>query len=211
MPEAIAIVVIGIAALAVGALVGYNLRLRIRQGQISAAEGNAARILAEAQTRQKEILLEAKEEAIRTRGSGRDRTAREASRASAFRTASYPKRREPGSQDRGAGAPRSIDLLPRGRDRQDKAGATGATPETKSGDREGLRPQQPGGARYPPRGDGEGGARGRQPSRCARWRRRSRRRASSARGTSWFRRYTASPPTWSPSPPSASSPSPATT
>jgi ribonuclease Y len=67
MPEAIAIVVIGIAALAVGALVGYNLRLRIRQGQISAAEGNAARILAEAQTRQKEILLEAKEEAIRTR------------------------------------------------------------------------------------------------------------------------------------------------
>ena len=67
MPEAIAIVVIGIAALAVGALVGYNTRLRINRGQIGAAERNATRILAEAQTTQKEILLEAKEEAIRTR------------------------------------------------------------------------------------------------------------------------------------------------
>ena len=67
MPEAIAIAVIGVVALAVGALVGYNLRLRISQRQIGAAERNAARILTEAQTKQKEILLEAKEEAIRTR------------------------------------------------------------------------------------------------------------------------------------------------
>jgi ribonuclease Y len=67
MPEAIAIVVIGVAALAVGALVGYNLRLRISRGQAATAERNAARILTEAETRQKEILLEAKEEAIRTR------------------------------------------------------------------------------------------------------------------------------------------------
>jgi ribonuclease Y len=68
MPEAIAIVVVGIAAVAIGALVGYNLRLRISRGQIGVAERNAARILSEAQTQQKEILLQAKEEAIQTRG-----------------------------------------------------------------------------------------------------------------------------------------------
>ncbi len=67
MPEAIAIVVIGVAALAVGALVGYNIRLRISRGQAAAAERNAARILREAETSQKEILLEAKEAAIQTR------------------------------------------------------------------------------------------------------------------------------------------------
>ncbi|MGD0114681.1 MAG: ribonuclease Y [Dehalococcoidia bacterium] len=70
MPVAIAIILIGILALAVGALVGYNIRLRINQTQIAAAERNAAKILSEAQTRQKEILLEAKEEAIRARAQG---------------------------------------------------------------------------------------------------------------------------------------------
>jgi ribonuclease Y len=70
MPAAIAIILIGILALAVGALVGYNIRLRINQTQIAAAERNAAKILSEAQTQQKEILLEAKEEAIRVRAQG---------------------------------------------------------------------------------------------------------------------------------------------
>jgi len=70
MPAAIAIILIGILALAVGALVGYNIRLRINQTQIAAAERNAAKILSEAQTQQKEILLEAKEEAIRARAQG---------------------------------------------------------------------------------------------------------------------------------------------
>jgi ribonucrease Y len=68
MPGAIAIILVGIAALAVGALVGFNLRLRINKAQLDVAERSAARILTEAQTKQKEILLEAKEEAIRTRG-----------------------------------------------------------------------------------------------------------------------------------------------
>ncbi len=67
MPGAIAIILVGILALAVGALVGFNLRLRINKAQLAAAERSAARILSEAQTKQKEILLEAKEEAIRTR------------------------------------------------------------------------------------------------------------------------------------------------
>ena len=70
MPVAIAIIAIGMAALAIGALAGYNVRLRINRGQIATAERNSARILTEAQTRQKEILLEAKEEAIRTRAQG---------------------------------------------------------------------------------------------------------------------------------------------
>jgi ribonuclease Y len=67
MPGAIAIILVGILALAIGALVGFNLRLRINKGQFAAAERSAARILSDAQTQQKEILLEAKEEAIRTR------------------------------------------------------------------------------------------------------------------------------------------------
>ncbi len=70
MPAAIAIILVGILALAVGALVGYNTRLRINQTQLAAAERNAAKILSEAQTRQKEILLEAKEEAMRARAQG---------------------------------------------------------------------------------------------------------------------------------------------
>ncbi len=70
MPTAIAIILVGILALAVGALVGYNTRLRINRTQLAAAERNAVNILSEAQTRQKEILLEAKEEAMRARGQG---------------------------------------------------------------------------------------------------------------------------------------------
>jgi ribonuclease Y len=68
MPVAIALgVVLGVLGLAIGALLGNSIRRRISEGRIEAAERDAARILAEAQTNQKEILLEAKEEAIRLR------------------------------------------------------------------------------------------------------------------------------------------------
>jgi ribonuclease Y len=68
MPVAIALgVVLGVLGLAIGALLGSTVRRRISQGRIAAAERDAARILAEAQTKEKEILLEAKEEAIRLR------------------------------------------------------------------------------------------------------------------------------------------------
>ena len=68
MPVAIALgVVLGVLGLAIGALLGNTVRRRISEGRIEAAERDAARILAEAQTNQKEILLEAKEEAIRLR------------------------------------------------------------------------------------------------------------------------------------------------
>ncbi len=69
MPEAIALGVILCAlGLAIGALLGSTIRRRIGQGRLAAAERDAARILADAQTKEKEILLEAKEEAIRLRG-----------------------------------------------------------------------------------------------------------------------------------------------
>jgi ribonuclease Y len=68
MPVAIALgVVLGVLGLAIGALLGYTFRRRIARGQIEAAERDATRILTEAQTKQKETLLEAKEEALRIR------------------------------------------------------------------------------------------------------------------------------------------------
>ena len=60
-------VVIGVLALAIGALLGYTVKIRIGRGQVLTAERDARRILAEAEARQKETLLEAKEEAIRVR------------------------------------------------------------------------------------------------------------------------------------------------
>lgn len=66
----IAIVVsagIGVLALAVGALLGYTLKIRVGRGQVEAAQQAASRILAEAESKQRETLLEAKEEAIRLR------------------------------------------------------------------------------------------------------------------------------------------------
>jgi len=69
MPVAIALgVILGVLGLAIGALLGNTIRRRISQGRVEAAERDAAKILAEAQTREKEILLEGKEEAIRLRG-----------------------------------------------------------------------------------------------------------------------------------------------
>ncbi len=66
MPVLIA-VVIGVLALAVGALLGYILKVWISRGQVGEAERSAARILAEAEAKKREALLEAKEEAIRLR------------------------------------------------------------------------------------------------------------------------------------------------
>ena len=60
-------VVIGVLALAVGALLGYTLKVRVGRGQLEAAERSASRILEEAEAKQREALLEAKEEAIRLR------------------------------------------------------------------------------------------------------------------------------------------------
>jgi len=68
MPVALALgVVLGVLGLAIGALLGNSIRRRISQGRIAEAERDAATILAQAQTKEKEILLEAKEEAIRLR------------------------------------------------------------------------------------------------------------------------------------------------
>jgi ribonuclease Y len=57
-------VVLGSAA---GALVWNALSVSRQKGRLGAAENDAARIIAEAQTKEKELLLEAKEDAIRLR------------------------------------------------------------------------------------------------------------------------------------------------
>jgi ribonuclease Y len=68
MPTAIVVsVVVGVLTLAVGILVGQALRARREQALGEAAAQDAERLVAEAQTREKELLLEAKEEAIRIR------------------------------------------------------------------------------------------------------------------------------------------------
>ena len=70
MPTAIVVsvvVIVGVLALAAGALIGQAIRDRREKARVAAATADADRILAEAQTREKELLLEAKEEAIRIR------------------------------------------------------------------------------------------------------------------------------------------------
>ncbi|HXK33354.1 MAG TPA: ribonuclease Y [Dehalococcoidia bacterium] len=68
MVAAIVGAVIGvIVGLAIGALLGYALRSSARRDQEREAEEQAARILSEAQAKEKEILLGAKEEAIQIR------------------------------------------------------------------------------------------------------------------------------------------------
>jgi len=69
MPTAIVVsVVIGALALVVGALIGQALRDRREKARTAAAAADAERIIAEAQTREKELLLEAREESVRIRG-----------------------------------------------------------------------------------------------------------------------------------------------
>jgi ribonuclease Y len=65
---AIALIIIGLlVGVAIGVIGGIIALQRIRQGRVESAERTAARILNEADRRQKEILLEAKEESIRFR------------------------------------------------------------------------------------------------------------------------------------------------
>ena len=70
-------VVVGVLALAFGALIGQALRSKRNEGALESAAADAERIIAEAQTKEKELLLEAKEEAIRLRAQA-ENEAREA-------------------------------------------------------------------------------------------------------------------------------------
>lgn len=60
--------VVGLAALVVGALVGFGIALFLRRSialsSETTARANADRLLAEARAKQKEIILEAKDEAL---------------------------------------------------------------------------------------------------------------------------------------------------
>ncbi len=61
------IVLVGVLALAVGALIGFVVWNRREKARLAAASADAERIVSEAQAKEKELLLEAKEEAIRIR------------------------------------------------------------------------------------------------------------------------------------------------
>ena len=67
MSTAIVVLLVMGITLPVGALIGLALYRRREQSKLAGAEADANRLLAEAQTREKELLLEAKEEAIRIR------------------------------------------------------------------------------------------------------------------------------------------------
>ena len=62
-----------IVGLAIGALLGYALRRNATRDQEHEAQQQADRILGEAQAREKEILLGAKEEAIKVRAQAEER------------------------------------------------------------------------------------------------------------------------------------------
>src|SRR3990172_8471367 len=64
---AIALIIGLLVGVAIGVIGGNFVRIRVLQGRIQDAERSAARILNEADRRQKELLLEGKEEAIKIR------------------------------------------------------------------------------------------------------------------------------------------------
>ena len=59
--------ILGLVGVVIGVIGGYFVQRYLQQGRIDAAERSAARILNEADRRQKEILLEAKEESLKFR------------------------------------------------------------------------------------------------------------------------------------------------
>lgn len=67
MPTTILVAIVGLAALAIGGVAGYLARRRSASTSLKLAEEQANRIVAEAEANQKELLLEAKEEALQTR------------------------------------------------------------------------------------------------------------------------------------------------
>jgi ribonuclease Y len=67
MAAAIIAIVVGLAGLLVGVAAGYMVRRRATGISLQQAEEQANRTLAEAESKQKELLLEAKEEALRLR------------------------------------------------------------------------------------------------------------------------------------------------
>src|SRR4051794_13525185 len=54
-----------VVALALGLLAGFALQARKEKGKLDSAAADAVRIVSEAQTREKEVLLTAKEEALK--------------------------------------------------------------------------------------------------------------------------------------------------
>ncbi len=68
---------LGLAGALLGFAIGYSVRKSIMKGKVKSSEERAERILAEAKTKGKETLLEAKEEAIRLLHDGKSEIAEE--------------------------------------------------------------------------------------------------------------------------------------
>ena len=68
MPAILGVVIGAVVGLAVGALLGYALKRSSTRDQELEAQQAAAKLLSDAQAKEKEILLGAKEEAIQARG-----------------------------------------------------------------------------------------------------------------------------------------------
>jgi ribonuclease Y len=64
---AVIAIIAGLAGLAVGAAVGFYVRRQVTGTSLQQAEEQANRVLAEAESKQKETILEAKEEALQIR------------------------------------------------------------------------------------------------------------------------------------------------
>jgi uncharacterized membrane-anchored protein YhcB (DUF1043 family) len=64
MPES-NVVVAAVAALIVGIAIGYLTRRFLAAGSVKHAEGYAERLMAEARAKQKEIVLEGKDDALK--------------------------------------------------------------------------------------------------------------------------------------------------
>ncbi|MBI4435007.1 ribonuclease Y [Candidatus Uhrbacteria bacterium] len=65
MPEAFLVLIIAVAALAVGVVVGYAYRHAVASKRVSAAEQKAEAMLADAKRREQEFLLKAKEKGLK--------------------------------------------------------------------------------------------------------------------------------------------------
>ncbi len=61
------LIIVGLVALVVGVAIGYALRRRAVSNAVTLAEQEASRILAEAEAKQKELLLKAREETVELR------------------------------------------------------------------------------------------------------------------------------------------------
>jgi ribonuclease Y len=72
MPESILVLVVAVVAAAVGAVLGYAARRLLAASKVRHADSYAERIVAEARAKQKELILEGKDEALKLQRAAED-------------------------------------------------------------------------------------------------------------------------------------------